>query len=647
MRSLPQKVFAAIFVAAILFGGTGQVLAGGHEEILSFISRLHINPNSSVTVTEQITVRATGKQIKRGIYRDFPTTYMDRYGNTLNVRFNVLSATRNNASVPFWVENRPAGKRVYMGDKKVRIKRGVYTFVLTYVTDRQIGFFEDFDEIYWNVTGNDWAFPIRQAEAIVMVPPKAEVVQKAAYTGPRGASGKDFISSIDANGYARFKTTRTLKPGEGLTIAVAWPKGFLTEPSDAEKAARLLQDNSPTLAGLVGFLLVLSYFLFAWNRVGRDPKAGTIAPLFEPPEGFSPAAVHFLTQMGFQDKAFAAAIVNLAVKGVLKIEEDDDEFTLREVSDDHAALSTGETALARGLFRYHNSIVLKSENHKSIGETVAVFKEKLEGELEKAYFLNNKLWLIPGAVLTVLTILVIAALSGATNDEAGFAVVFIPIWLTFWTIGVYSIFGTAVMKWRTVLRSGSLLKAGPAIFITLFAIPFAAGEFFGVFMLAEATSVLTAVIMLAIICQLPLFYHLLKAPTMKGRRILDQIEGFKMYLSVAEKDRLEFLHPPEETPELFERFLPYALALGVENQWSEHFAGVLSAARQAPGHTHAQGYHPGWYNGSSWDHGGISGLGNSLGGSLPSAVTSSSSAPGSSGGGSSGGGGGGGGGGGF
>ena len=375
MRPLPAIVLAALAVAAVLVGDVTEARARAHEEILLFKSRLHINPDSSVTVTESITVRAAGKQIKRGIYRDFPTTTKDRFGNTLRVRFRVEGATRNAGRVPFWVENRREGKRVYMGDKDVLIKPGLYTFVLTYTTDRQIGFFDDFDEIYWNVTGNDWAFPIAKAEAIVVIPPKAHVVRKAAYTGPRGARGKDFVSSIDANGYARFQTTRLLKPGEGLTIAVAWSKGFVTEPSGTEKAARVVHDNRPVLVGLVGFMILLAYFLFAWDRVGRDPEAGTIVPLFEPPQGFSPAAVHFLTKMGFGNTAFAAAIVNMAVKGVVKIEEEDGEYTLVRSSDDYSALAPGETALARGLFRFHAAIVLKQENHKRIKAALDAFKK--------------------------------------------------------------------------------------------------------------------------------------------------------------------------------------------------------------------------------------------------------------------------------
>jgi uncharacterized membrane protein len=137
-----------------------------------------------------------------------------------------------------------------------------------------------------------------------------------------------------------------------------------------------------------------------------------------------------------------------------------------------------------------------------------------------------------------------------------------------------------------------------------------------------------------------LFYELLKAPTQVGRRILDEIEGFRLYLSVAEEERLNFIHPPDETPDLFERFLPYAMALDVENQWGERFSGILNRA----------GYEPRWYAGRHWNSMHPAGFASGLGRGMQSAVSSASSAPGSSSGmsgGSSGGGGGGGGGGGW
>ena len=161
-------------------------------------------------------------------------------------------------------------------------------------------------------------------------------------------------------------------------------------------------------------------------------------------------------------------------------------------------------------------------------------------------------------------------------------------------------------------------------------------------MFSKAVSPLAAIALLVIILIDVLFYHLLKAPTLTGRKLMDQIDGFKLFLSVAEKDRLNFLNPPDRTPELFERFLPYALALDVEQEWSEQFASVLAEA------ANGGNYRPAWYSGHNWQSWNTAGFASNFGSSLPGAISSASTAPGSSsgsgGGGSSGGGGGGGGG---
>jgi uncharacterized membrane protein len=186
-----------------------------------------------------------------------------------------------------------------------------------------------------------------------------------------------------------------------------------------------------------------------------------------------------------------------------------------------------------------------------------------------------------------------------------------------------------------------------AVFFTLFSMPFFGGEIFALYMLAQSSFALVFLPPLVGTINI-LFYHLLKAPTLLGRRALDRIEGFKMFLSATEKDRIERLASVDRTPETYEKYLPYALALGVEQQWTEQFSHVLSAASQSDG---AIGYHPGWYSGKTWDSSHMGNFAGSVGSSLSSAISSSSSAPGSrsggGGGGSSGGGGGGGGGGGW
>ena len=179
--------------------------------------------------------------------------------------------------------------------------------------------------------------------------------------------------------------------------------------------------------------------------------------------------------------------------------------------------------------------------------------------------------------------------------------------------------------------------------LSLFSIPFIAGEIFGLSVLVVSTSPLYVAALFILAGMNVLFYHLLKAPTLRGRELLDRIEGFKMYLATAEKDRLNLLIPPvEKKPELFEKYLPYALALDVEQEWAEQFAEMISRAR-----TTRDAYRPGWYSGSSFAALGAGAFASSIGSSLSGAISSSSAAPGSNGGGGGSGGGGGGGGGGW
>jgi len=148
----------------------------------------------------------------------------------------------------------------------------------------------------------------------------------------------------------------------------------------------------------------------------------------------------------------------------------------------------------------------------------------------------------------------------------------------------------------------------------------------------------------AIIMLNTVFFYLIQAPTVVGRKRMDEIEGLKMFMEVAEKHRLNMLNPPDKTPQLFEQLLPYAIALNVENAWGRQFDSVLQQAMQN------NEYRPTWYVGSGpfRAHTITNSLGSSLSSSLRSSSTPpSSSSSGSGGGGSSGGGGGGGGGGGW
>jgi uncharacterized protein (TIGR04222 family) len=566
-------------LAGLLWLALCAATALADERILEFHSDIRIVAHGSMQVTERIRVRAEGADIRRGIYRDFPTDYRDRLGNRYRVSFEIQSLRRDGAPEPYFQERRSNGVRVYAGRADVLLGAGEYVYELRYVTDRQLGFFADRDELYWNVTGNGWDWPIDRASARVELPQavEREALTMAGYVGLAGSTEQSYRAAIEAPGAAYIESSRELAPREGLTLVLSWPKGVIAEPTPIDRLKWLLSDNLSLLIAGVGFLVTLAYYLSIWRRLGRDPERGVIFPHYEPPEGISPASARHVMRMAYDAKAFTAAVINLAVKGYLSIEESDGDYTLRKDSrHSGTALAPGERALLDALLTGGNTVLLKNKNSSRMQGAMSAHRKSLKRDNYRTYFVTNSVYIAPAA----------AALAAIVGLIALFAE-FTPF---------------------------VLVSLVPTIALT------------------------------------PLFGWLLKAPTPIGRRLLDRLEGFKLYLNVAEKDELQLRNPPEKTPELFEAYLPFALALGVEQAWAEKFNAVFERLRADSG----KAYAPIWYRGhfDSSGFGGNAGamtakLASAVGGAIAAAATPPGSASGGSGGGSSGGGGGGGGGGGW
>jgi len=636
-----------LLVFAVLWGLTFAAPASefGGETIREFDAQIEVRADGSLEITETILVQAEGRQIKRGIYRDFPTTYRAWYGRAV-VSFEVRSVTRNGVEEPWHINEQSNGVRLYIGRADRNVPHGLHRYEIRYRTDWQLGFFPDRDELYWNVTGNGWSFIIERATATVVLPrllPETALALEA-YTGHAGEKGRDWRSRVDAEGRARFMTTAPLMPNQGLTVVAGWPKGLVAEPTREQKLARWSRDNAEWRAGLVGLVLLLAYYLVVWHRYGRDPAGRTVIPRFAPPKDVSAADARFLERMGYDDRVFAAAVVALAVKGHLRISEDDDrDYTLerpRETAAEPPA--NDEKALLDALkLSPGSALPLKSANAATLQGARKALRDALKKEHLKQHFVTNGVYLIPGLIASVVA-LVVATFQTSRPDALA---LFMLVWLTGWTFGVYALVLQAASIWRQFL-SGKWLMVVPALFMTVFSIPFVGGEFFGLYILfTQGTPVMAALLLLLVGANF-VFYRLLQAPTLAGRRLLDELAGFRMYLEVAEKDELRVRHGPERTLQLFEKYLPYALALGVENAWAEQFSDILDRARATGGADAV----PRWYSGSSWDAPG-SGFAGALAGGLSGAIASASSPPGGGsgggGGGSSGGGGGGGGGGGW
>ena len=390
-----------------------------------------------------------------------------------------------------------------------------------------------------------------------------------------GARGKEFILTRGSPGSATFESTRVLVPHEGLTIVIGWPKGFVQPPSQAQRAGWLLTDNVSLIVALFGLVAMLIYLVPVWRNHGKDPEEGLIVTRYEPPEGFSPASLRYISQMYYDSKVMTAAVVNLAVKGYLQIRASDDMHSLErsDPGENAPQLATGERELYDGLFRDGDLVFLDDEYHELLGGARAAHRKSLTHDYANRFFRRNGLLSAPGFFIGLLSAII-------------------------------------------ALNVGD----GPTAFVI-------------------------AVIVLMVIVFFG-FAALMRRPTGLGRALLDEMLGFKDYLEIAEKDELNLRNPPDKTPQLFEKYLPFALAMGVEQKWAERFTDVIAGLR-GPSDT---SYHPSWYNGS-WNSLDLGSNTSSLTSGLNTAISSSVTPPGSSsgggGGGFSGGGGGGGGGGGW
>lgn len=548
------------------------------ERITLFSSDITVNEDATMTVQETIKVVSENVNIQHGIYRDFPTTYRDRYDNRVVVAFRVESVTRDGDAEAYHTKSMPNGVRVYMGSADTLVSPGVHTYVFTYSTDRQVGFFDDHDELYWNVTGVGWEFPIERAEARVTLPQgiPASAIKLDGWTGVQDSTAKNMAASLDTYGKPVFRTTSPLGLHEGLTIAVWWPKGFVSPPTRLQLISYFLHDNRGALVCILGLIATIGYFLWAQMKVGIDPDKGAIVPQWDPPEDMSPAALRYIRRMGTDNKGLTASLINAAVKGAIRINEAKKVYTIERAGDPKTPLAREEQAVVDALLHGGDETVLRQSNNRTIRTAIDKFTRSLQKQFDKGYFSTHVGYAAIGTLISALTLL------GAV-----------------------------------------LLDTNGAV------IPFV---------------VTAALLLIANI----IFYRLLRAFTKKGRALMDRAEGLRLYMSIAEEERLNVLNPPDRTPELYEKLLPYALALGVEHQWSDQFSDVLAKAQ-------AEGYEPSWYVGRGFIAGNYGSFASSVGNSFASAISSSATPPGSSGGGgggfsgggSSGGGGGGGGGGGW
>ena len=643
MKSL-LAVLSAVLFLSLTAGG-----AAAEEVIRDYHADVAVAADATLTVTETITVKSEGREIQRGIFRDFPLYALNAEGQKIKVDFDLVSVERDGAPEPFHTEGISGGTRIYAGTADVFLDPGEYTYTITYRTARQIRYFEDHDELYWNVTGNGWLFPIEDASATVTLPDGVTPTATDYYTGVAGSRDKNATVSQEGD-VVSFETTGRLEAGEGLTIVVGVPKGAIAPPQGSQKTWWFLRDNANAFIGFGGLALVFAYYLRAWLRVGRDPETGIMVPRWDPPEGTSPALVNYIDNKGFSGggwTALAASALDLAVKGFVVLEDLQSAIVIRRT--DKAAsekLPPGQANLLSAIGGPGESLTIDTAHGERVKTVGAAFRDAIEKEHRGKYYQANTGYIIGGVALSIAALL--ALLIFGTYDAEMVPILLVPMVLA-------AILGSAAVKIGKARRPGASLIGRIGAIAGMAIAGFVAIAIIGTLLLvfvAEFADVHILPIFISvggIVLLNALFFFLMGAPTPVGRKLMDGIEGLRTYLTLAEKDRMNMAGAPTMSPRHFETLLPYAVALGVEKPWSRTFDVWLASA--AAGAAAAE-YHPVWYAGNfSGDRFGdrIGGFSSSMASTISSTLPqpTSSSSSGFSTGGSSGGGGGGGGGGGW
>lgn len=378
----------SIYIGAISSPVFAEEIAGFHTEML-------ISPDGSMAIQEDIEYDF-GNDFKHGIIREIPYKY--RVGmKTYSLRMRLNRAT-NFSGVPYNEKvSRDQGRFIVKIGDPDKVVNGVKNYRIDYTVDGAVSFFKDHDEIYWNVTGNEWTVPIGRAGAKVYLDqgvPKG--VTAKCYTGVYGSKAEECNFSITRTGM-EFHSLTDFRPGEGLSIVIGVPKGYFKEPSTITRASWFISDNwffaSPFLT-----LFLLSY---VWYSMGRDPEGkGVVAVRYEPPGDITPAEAGTLMDESADILDITSTVIDLAVRGFLKIEEtestkfiffSDRDYKLIKLRDpSENELKEHENKVLSGLFGSGRNRVMVSELKDNFYKVLPPIKKALYRQLiSSRYFPSN------------------------------------------------------------------------------------------------------------------------------------------------------------------------------------------------------------------------------------------------------------------
>jgi uncharacterized membrane protein YgcG len=539
-----------ILLAVSVFSFTHRVFA--QEAIPSFDARIAVQENATIEVTERIEY-SFGDTEKHGIFRKIPYSYQAGTETYTADISSVLVTDDKGNPIPF-SESRGNGElSIKIGDPE-KMVTGTQIYVISYIVEGPFLYFEEYDEFYWNVTGF-WERPIAKASVLVDLPRGAQILSASCYKGSDGSNTScdddERLVNVERAGYTARAEGLGMK--EGLTIAVAFPKGVIKEVKKPWESGK--EFTALTFVPFTISFSVLLYMVYVWYTRGRDPKGrNSIVTQFAPPSGVLPSVAGVVYRDGIQGKEISAEIVRLAIEGYLKIHRFEKKILLFS-STDYLIERVGDTVPKDALGAF---ILEKLFQDNFIGE------QEINGEMKKGVlvskmaheFVEEKKQIDESIYTDVVAqqffvdrpdkVRLKYILGGGLVNSIGI-------------IGAVFVFS----NYSDQSISSWLLLFGP-IGLSL-----------------------PAIVVLG---------YLMPAKTQEGVRIKEHLRGFKRYLEVAEKDRMEFHSSPEQykgepikTMELFDANLPYAMVFGVEEKWAEQFKDIYLEEPQ-------------WYSGGGAGH---------------------------------------------
>lgn len=556
-------------------------VAQADERALHFDVTAKVLEDGSMVVRERIHVHIKQMIIRHGITHAFPIK--ERYGDK-NIRhygFEVLQVTLDGQPINYYSSTAGLMTSMAIGQKGVPAPLGDHVYEIIYKTTGHVRFLPERDEIYYNVVGNFWQFPVDKVSFTLILPDEKQdaFLETTAFTGKSGESGNDYI----LDGQHTVITTRTLEPGEGLTVAMAWEKGLVQEPK--ETWANLLGTQRTPI--LLGILLIISGYVLGQRYLCKRSAQGVVVPIFSAPEGMSPGYMAVLKHMEYSGPMLQADIVWSAVKGFLHLNATEEHKILLQKKE--PANSGQKTpppwiqehllALRDHLFpKGYDQIDLKDEEGQEIAMHAFEYLQEQYQEQQKGFWKSSYL---PGVFGLILFFgLFFWALhyiyTPMVDPESvhGEPLVFLAIQTGI--VGLIGLFLFAIRKsWLDFDGIRAWLQTGLAILaicglsyvalVILCPDPFFLIVFAGSFALVAWLTAFPPTIIFS-----------------KGRQAYLHMRGLEMYIRTAETDRLAKLNAPEDTVEKFEELLPYAIALDCAQAWQKRFGKILTDADYTP-----------------------------------------------------------------